>query len=134
MSLDASLFISSDIVSKTITMADGSEHVLHFKQLRSADFRRCYAGMNSADQDERSQSLAMLIEASLVNPDGSPAITAEQAAMLKPSVETQITTAIMAVNGFGEQEKKVSERVTKDGSGTSSRSRLAKRSKNSTGR
>lgn len=96
--LDQSFFISADLHEKEVELADGSKHKLHFRELPYIDVSRYQAGIQSGDENERAAASAKLIAASLCNPDGSPALTFEQASKLKPAVGTTIFNAAVAVN------------------------------------
>ena len=82
-------------------MADGTKHVLHFRELPVVDFRRFHMAESSADEDVRASSIAKLIAASLVQPDGKPAITVKDAMRLNSAAANAIVNAILDVNGFG---------------------------------
>lgn len=96
--LDDAFFISANLHEKEVEMADGSKRKLHFRELPYIDVSRYQAGINSDDELERASASAKLIAASLCNPDGSAAVTFEQAARLKPAVGTAIFNAAVAVN------------------------------------
>lgn len=104
--LDDSLFASDDVRERQVTMADGSVHTLYFKELPQVKFNRYQEAARSTDEAVRASSVAKLIELSLCEPTGLPAITAERAAQLKPQVANALVSAILEVNGFGTQEKK----------------------------
>lgn len=91
--IDAALFVSDKIHEKQVTLSDGSVHTLHFKELPAVEFRKIH------ENDE--SSMANLVAASLVDPDGKSAITVKEANKLKPSAMNAIVSAIMEVNGFG---------------------------------
>lgn len=115
--LDQSFFISSQLHEKEVEMADGSKHTLHFRELPYIDVSRYQAGIHSDNENERAAASAKLVSASLCNPDGSPALTFEQASRLKPSVGTAIFHAAVAVNT--PVKKKPSDPEPKATSGTS---------------
>ena len=98
------LFLSVALNKRTITLPDGTEHALLFKEAGSGVFRAYWRA--DADADAQDLAAARLIAASLVNEDGSPAITVERAAQLKPAVSGQIVAAILEVNGFLKQQPK----------------------------
>lgn len=95
-----SLFLSEVVNKRTITLPDGTEHDLYFKEASSAVFRAYWRANGAEDLDEQEIAAARLIAASLINPDGTPAITVERAAKLKPTVSGQIIGKILEVNGF----------------------------------
>jgi len=106
MALSSALFISDTPQQRTVKLQDGSEHVLHFKQLPAADFRKFFNDLNSANDSTKAQAMAWLISASLCEPDGKPALTVKQAMVLTPSAEKAISDAVLDVNGLGEKQGK----------------------------
>jgi hypothetical protein len=104
--LNDSLFVSDTIVEKDVVLADGTSHKLFFKELPAIEFRKFYLAEQSADEDVQASSMAKLVAASLVEPDGKPAITVKKALSLKGSALSAIVNAIMEVNGFGANVKK----------------------------
>lgn len=105
--LNESLFVSDVIVSKQVKLSDGSEHKLFFKEIPAVEFRKFYIAEQSSDDEVKANSMAKLITASLCNEDGTPAITLKQALRLKGSAMNGIVSAIMEVNGFGNEAKNV---------------------------
>lgn len=103
--LDDSLFISDAVHEKEVELPDGKKHKLYFKELPAVEFRRFQVAQQSEDDEKRAVSIAPLIAASLVNADGTPAITLERALQLKPAPMNAIFTAIMEVNGAGDKKK-----------------------------
>ena len=105
--LSESLFVSAALHERTVTLPDGSAHVLHFKELPAVAFRAFHLAEQSADEAVQAGSMAKLIAASLCNPDGSAAITYEKACTLKPGAANALVQEILAVNGLGAKEKNV---------------------------
>jgi hypothetical protein len=103
--MDASLFVSDTIHERTVTLADGTKHVLHFREVPAAVFRQYYRAEQSEDDAIAAGSMPLLIAASLCDKDGKPAITFEKASTLKVNVMTAIFTAILDVNGFNSPKK-----------------------------
>lgn len=101
MKLPAALFVSSEIQAHEVKLPDGSVHTLHFKELPAVEFRKFQLAEQSDDEDVRSSSIAKLIAASLVEPDGKPALTYKQALQLNGMAANAITEVILKVNGFG---------------------------------
>lgn len=93
-----SLFLSEALNKRAIRLPDGTEHVLYFKEAGSGAFRAYWRA--EADPESQDLAAARLIAASLVNVDGTPAISVERAAQLKPAVSGQILAVILEVNGF----------------------------------
>lgn len=103
MTLASTLFISEAPQPRTVTLADGSAHQMHFKQLPAAEFRRFFLAMQSADEAAQGQAMAKLIAASICEPDGRPALTVKQAMLLTPAAERAIGDAVLAVNGLADK-------------------------------
>lgn len=98
MALDASFFVTDTIHEKKVKLGDGSEHTLHFKELPAVVFNKYLNGLRSDDEDVRAAAAIPVIVASLVNADGSQALTVEEAARLKPGPLFAITNAITEIN------------------------------------
>lgn len=103
--LDASLFVSDQLHQRPVELADGSKHLLHFREVSSTTMRRYQMAEHSEDEDVRVGSMAVLIAASVVNPDGTPAMTAEKAKTLKPHVTNVLMREILDLNSIGAKEK-----------------------------
>lgn len=118
MPMDQSLFISDALHEREIELADGSKHVLHFRELSAGKFRVFFEAERSKDEAVRESSIARLIADSVCNPDGTQAMTVERATQLKPVVSSALFKQILDVNGFS-AAKKASAPETGSGSGTS---------------
>jgi hypothetical protein len=105
MGLSSAFFASSEIQARVVELPDGSKHTLHFKELPAMEFRKFQIAETSEDEDVKAASLSKLIAASLVEPDGKPAITVKEAAKLNSAAANAIMAAIMEVNGFGAKAK-----------------------------
>lgn len=101
MTLSSAFFASTEVQPREVKLPDGSTHTLHFKELPAVEFRKFQLAENSTDEDVQAASVAKLIALSLVDAEGKPAITAKEAARLKPAATAAIMSAIMDVNGFG---------------------------------
>lgn len=101
MSLNDALFVSATVHERKVVLADGSEHVLHFKEIPAVTFRAFHKAEQSDDESEQAGSIAKLIAASLCEPDGKPAISYKKALELKAEAANSIVQAILDVNGFG---------------------------------
>lgn len=97
--LDKSFFVSADVHERKVTLPDGKEHTLYFKELPAVEFRRFALAEQSESEDVRASSIAKLLSASVCEADGKPAITFEQALKLKASAMTEIFNALLDVNG-----------------------------------
>lgn len=96
--LDKSFFVSQEIHEKEVTLADGSKHILYFKEIPAVEYQRFRLAQQSQDDSVQAGALAKLIAASLCEPGGEPAITYEQALLLKPDPMGSLFAAIMEVN------------------------------------
>jgi hypothetical protein len=97
--LDKSFFVSTELQEREVELADGSKHVLYFKELPAIEFRRFALAEQSDNENVRATSIAKLIAASLCDADGKLAITFEQALNLKASAMNSIFEAMLEVNG-----------------------------------
>jgi len=97
--LDKSFFVSTELQEREVELADGSKHVLYFKELPAIEFRRFALAEQSDNENVRATSIAKLISSSLCDADGKLAITFEQALNLKASAMNTIFEAMLEVNG-----------------------------------
>jgi len=93
------MFVSDAIIEHPVTLGDGSERTLYFKQLTAVDMKQHFEAERSTDPKVRKESAARLIAKSLVEPDGRRAMTPQRASVLKPAVSGAIFMAILEVNG-----------------------------------
>ena len=99
--MDASLFVSeTDVHKREVRLPSGSVHTLWFRDLTQKDFRDFRKGNASKDEDEREAASARLVARSLCEPDGSDALTLEQALKLKPAALLAIQNAVLQVNEY----------------------------------
>lgn len=117
MSLHKSFFISPALHERKVLLSDGVEHVIHFRELGGHEFVRFREQQRSDDQEIRAQAVPALLALSVCNPDGSPAMTKDQAMKLKASAMSALMTACMEVNTF--EGKKPSPSAEESGSATS---------------
>lgn len=103
--IDQSFFVSSTAQKRTVELPDGKKHDLFFKEIPAVEFRRFSLAEQSGDENVRVGSIAKLICVSLCNEDGSPAITFEQAMMLKANAMNAIFAEVLIVNGQGDKKK-----------------------------
>jgi len=123
MSKYAAFFVSEQVHERKVTLADGSEHVVFFKEVPATVYRKFLLAEQSEDDDVRASSLAQLIAASMCEADGSPAMTFKQAKQLKAGVSGSLVNAVLEVNG--QKPGNVLPPGEKSGFGTSSPSPLA---------
>lgn len=112
--LDESLFVTEEIHEKEVELADGSKHVMYFKELPAIDFNHFYHLQSSEDNDVKSSAMAELLSRGLCNKDGKRALTSEQAGRLRNEPFAAIFAALMEVNGV----KGKGDSAEKSGSGT----------------
>lgn len=103
--IDKSFFVSTEVQKRTVELPDGQKHDLFFKEIPAVEFRRFSLAEQSDDEGVKIGSIAKLICASLCNEDGTPAITFEQAMMLKASPMNAIFSEVLIVNGQGNKKK-----------------------------
>lgn len=102
-----SLFASTELHSREIDLFDGEKHTFLFRELTSAQFRKYVLIESSGSFDQKAENVADLISISLVDEDGSQALTKEQASKLKPKVSVAIYSHILDINmiSAGKDEK-----------------------------
>lgn len=106
MKLDASLFISDTIHDREVELGDGTKHTMHFRELPNPDLLRFNFAERSRDDEVRATARARLVSASLCDEAGNPVLPFEAAVRLKPKVLAAFFLEALAVNGFGDDEKK----------------------------
>lgn len=97
--LPDSIFAGSDLHARQVDLGGGQVVELWFKELPAVDFIRYHAMTTSTDEDVRAGAAAKLVSKSLVNPDGSAALTYERALTLTTKPLNAIFTAVLEVNG-----------------------------------
>lgn len=119
--LDESFFISPQLHERPVTLADGSTHRLHFRELTASQVRGYQLAEGSDDEEVQAGAIAKLIAASVCESDGRPAMTYERAQQLRPKAANALMAQIMQINGMAsDQAKKPSPPEAPSGSGTSS--------------
>lgn len=106
MMLNEQFFISDEIAEKEIELADGSKHILHFKQLPNTAFEKYAMWLNSADEDVVSKASVRLLVMGLCDAEGKAVLNAEQAERIKPTVVKNMVKALFDANGYGAKAKK----------------------------
>lgn len=118
--LHEAFFVSAQLHERPVTLADGSVHRLHFRELSAAQVRGYQLAEKSPDPEVQAGAIAMLIAASVCEPDGKPAMTAERARELKPRAANALMAEILTLNGLAaDTAKKPSPSGEQAGSGTS---------------
>lgn len=106
MALDPSLFISTKIHEREVTLGDGSRHIVHFRELPNPELMKFWLTEQSEDMDRKSESRARFVAASVCDENGNPALPFDDAVRLKPAVLNSFFSVALSVNGFGNEEKK----------------------------
>lgn len=92
-------FISGELHAREVELSDGV-HTLYFRELSNAELRRYAMWQLSEDDDVRAGSEARLVQMALVEPDGQPAIDAEQALKIKLRILLRLARAALEVNEY----------------------------------
>lgn len=91
--LPAGLFRSDELHERAITLADGTVHILHFREMtREQELKYRELVRNDGDH------VTYMIACGLCDADGTP-IGEEQAANLKRGVRNAMVSAILDING-----------------------------------
>jgi len=93
-----SLFASTELHSKELTMLDGTKETFYFRELTSAQYRKYLLIESTGSYEEKSENIGDLISISLVGADGKQALTREQAIKLKPAVTILFFNEILKIN------------------------------------
>lgn len=96
--LNPALFISAKPVPQTVTMPDGTEEVLHFKQLTAKDLEKFNQERNSPDEDVRTEAQQRLIARCLCDEDGNPVMTIAESRQLSAAGVLSLLPAVLEVN------------------------------------
>lgn len=126
MPLDKSFFISEELHARTVALADGTEHTVHFREVGLAQVRGYQLAQNSEDEEVQAGAIAKLIAASVCDPDGRQSMSYETATSLKPNAASALLREILELNASrSAAAKKPSPSGAQNGSGMSSPSPLA---------
>ena len=109
MSLDKSFFISDTLHEKKVTMPNGEDVVLHFRELPAQDFVNFREEQVSEDVAVRTTAAQRLIAKSLRTADGKPVLTEKTAINLTAGGVTVLMAAFMEVNTFSAKKPSPSE-------------------------
>lgn len=104
-SLFQSLFASTEISSRAIELADGSESEFHFREITAKElqmYRRLY---HSPDPLSQSRAVPYLISVAVCDESGNPVLTEDNAGRLKGPIADQFSSAALDVSGFGDKKK-----------------------------
>lgn len=104
--LDSAMFVADLPVRRELDVvrADGSSAKveLFVRELGLNEFRAQMLLERDGSAEEKRAALAALIARSIVDRDGNPEMTVEQAGKLKPEIGGRLRDLIMGVNGLGE--------------------------------
>jgi len=117
MSLSKDFFVSDKLHERNIEMPDGSTHLIHFAELTAADFTTFRDEQRSDDGKTRAMATPRLLAKAVREPNGKAAMTADQAAKLKPGPMRALFEAVLEVNTY--DAKKPSPSAEASGSATS---------------
>lgn len=105
MTLPSNFFIDQGAVhEKEVKLPNGTAHKMYFKDISQATWDAFMRSRYSEDEKVRDAARANLIASSLCEPDGTLALTTEDAARLKPAFALAISNAVMKANEFGVDE------------------------------
>lgn len=104
MSLAAGLFRSKEPIAHKVRLPNGEEFDLWFRQLPRPRFLGYYAAIEKAPPEKVEEETAKLIAECLCEPDGSEALTIEQALDLNVGAAGAIATAILVVNKMAKEQ------------------------------
>lgn len=115
--LDESNFVPGDIQEREVVLGDGKKHLLKFKRVTGVEQYSFAMTQRMGDDESKVRSIARLISACVVDGEGKPALTVEQAMGLKEEVLNNLLAAAYEVNR-SVAGKKASKPEAKDTSGT----------------
>lgn len=103
--LDPALFIGETPVSKTVKLADGSEHTFYFRELLASRLGRYHDELASPDVKVAQMAQASLLADGVCTAEGEVAMSPEEAYRLKPLVQLRFRQALFEVNGLSNAAK-----------------------------
>lgn len=103
--LDQSLFVSTAVHQKTITLPDGKQLEMYFKELPAIEITKYSNAASSTNEETRDWAMIRLIAYGMCDADGKSIATAEQVAQFKPTVISLISEALLEINGKGGEKK-----------------------------
>lgn len=118
MTLNEGFFVSETLHEKKVTLPNGEESTLHFRELPAQEFVTFREEQNSDAVAIRTTAAQRLIAKSLRAADGKPVLDDKSALKLTAGGVTVLMTAVMEVNTFN--AKKPSPSEVEPGSDTSS--------------
>ncbi|WMD23035.1 hypothetical protein RAS12_11875 [Achromobacter seleniivolatilans] len=100
--LPDAMFVSDEVVAREVELGDGKKHTLNFKAISHVEFNKWVAALTSPDEDVRDRAHSRLVVASMVTPEGKPALSLDQANRIKPKVLRKLSDVIAEVNDFAD--------------------------------
>lgn len=123
MSKYDALMITAEVQERSVKLPDGSEQILHFRELPAIVWRKFRQREESQDEDVRAGAVAFVIASSLCEPDGTLALSYDQACNLTAQAMNSLFVAILSLSGKDGERKNGSASAGSLGSGTPSPSR-----------
>ncbi len=112
MKLDSAFLVGDKPKQKTVTLPDGTDHELYFKQIPAQDFVVFREEQQSEDAAVRTTAVPRLIAKSLCDESGKPVLTGKEHLGLTPAGCTALMQAVMEVNTFDAKKASPSEEAT----------------------
>lgn len=104
MPLDDAFFVSQSVHEQVVKLGN-EEHVLHFRELPAVEFIKMQAHLQSANEDVRAAAMCKIVAKSVCEPDGKRSMTEDQAMNLRTDALNALFSAILKVNGRGDEEE-----------------------------
>ena len=105
MSKYSAFLVSPEIFHKDVTLPDGSVHKMNFRQLSGAEWRAYQIDYSSKNRADQKLAMQRIIQASLCEEDGSPALTTEEAERLNLGAMNALFSRVLECNGRDDQGK-----------------------------
>lgn len=121
MPLHTSAYVSDELHERQVQFPDGNEYKVHFREPAGPEILGYHLMTQSDSEDDRKLAVAKLLAASVMEPDGTPSMTLEQARRLRPVMSNAFLREVMAISTVASvAAKKPSPPEATLGSGTSS--------------
>lgn len=126
MPLHASAYVSDELHERPVQFPDGNSYKVYFREPAGPEILGYHLMTQSDNEDDRKVAVAKLLAGSVMEPDGTPAMTMEQAKRLRPVMSNAFLREVMSISTTAAAAaKKPSPSGEQSGSGTSSPSPLA---------
>ncbi|WP_313387576.1 phage tail assembly chaperone family protein, TAC [Achromobacter aegrifaciens] len=96
--LDEDLFVSPEVIRRSVKLGDGKEREFHFRRYSGAVYSAHLAAAASRSPDVRETAIPHLVAASLCDEEGDPVLSVASACRLKPAVLAAFYTAVRELN------------------------------------